>query len=137
MISAEKYNQSMKRMLAPLISLLGGYEMSLKSRQKCFGSLIILILLMCSGFAATTHAEDPPVYVTQWGMQGTGDGQFNYPIGVAVDNSGNVYVTDESNNRVQKFSSSGTYLSQFGTTGNGDGQLRRPIGITVDSSGNI
>jgi DNA-binding beta-propeller fold protein YncE len=35
-------------------------------------------------------------YVTQWGSQGSGNGQFYDPEGIAVDSSGNVYVVDTS-----------------------------------------
>ena len=42
-------------------------------------------------------------YLTQWGSYGTGDGQSEYPECVAVDSSGNVYVFDTGNNRIQKF----------------------------------
>jgi DNA-binding beta-propeller fold protein YncE len=38
-----------------------------------------------------------------WGERGTGDGQFGKPLGIAVDNKGNIYVTDPYNHRVQKF----------------------------------
>ena len=37
------------------------------------------------------------------GTAGSGDGQFNYPSGVALDGLGNVYVADSSNNRIQVF----------------------------------
>ena len=43
-------------------------------------------------------------YVSKWGAYGSGDGQFNSPKGVAVDGSGNVYVADTWNYRIQKFS---------------------------------
>src|SRR5438067_2862242 len=33
-------------------------------------------------------------FVTTWGSSGTGDGQFDFPFGVATDGSGNVYVAD-------------------------------------------
>ena len=46
-------------------------------------------------------------FVTKWGSFGSGNGQFNDPNGVAVDGSGNVYVADSNNNRIQKFSCSG------------------------------
>ena len=42
-------------------------------------------------------------YLTQWGTQGSGDGQFDYPVSVAVDGSGNVYVADRDNQRIQVF----------------------------------
>ena len=32
-----------------------------------------------------------------------GDGQFDFPLGVALDSGGNVFVTDTENDRVQKF----------------------------------
>ncbi|MCK6553499.1 TIGR03663 family protein [Candidatus Binatia bacterium] len=41
--------------------------------------------------------------VQAWGKSGTGPGEFNRPIGVAVDAQGAVYVSDTLNNRVQKF----------------------------------
>ncbi|MFM9878101.1 MAG: hypothetical protein ACKVOG_09715, partial [Rhodoglobus sp.] len=36
--------------------------------------------------------------------QGSAPNQFNFPQGVALDDSGNVYVADTENNRVQKWS---------------------------------
>ena len=49
-------------------------------------------------------------FLTQWGSFGTGNGQFSYPHGVALDSSDNVYVADWNNHRIQKFTSSGTSL---------------------------
>ena len=72
-----------------------------------------------------------------YGMPGTGDGLFNTPYGIAVDSSGNIYVADSNNHRVQKFDSSGTYLSQFGSFGTGDGQFNLAYGLDIDSLGNI
>jgi len=42
-------------------------------------------------------------FITKWGSKGTKDGQFKTPTCVAVDSSGNVYVADYGNNRIQKF----------------------------------
>src|SRR5581483_11170124 len=38
-----------------------------------------------------------------WGSFGSGAGQFNNPAAVAADGSGNIYVADENNNRVETF----------------------------------
>ena len=48
------------------------------------------------------------------GIEGPGDGQFNRPVGVTVDASGNVYVADGLNHRIQKFDSDGTLLAIWG-----------------------
>jgi streptogramin lyase len=76
-------------------------------------------------------------YKAQWGSDGSGDGQLSGPRGIAVDGSGNVYVADWGNNRIQKFNASGAYLTQWGGSGTGDGQFDRPYGVAVDSSGNV
>ena len=64
------------------------------------------------------------------GTAGSALGQFNNPQGVTLDSSGNIYVVDTGNNRIQKFDSSGVYQSQVGPFSN-------PTSLIVDSSGNI
>ncbi|MEY3990538.1 MAG: hypothetical protein RI985_1619, partial [Chloroflexota bacterium] len=46
-------------------------------------------------------------YVSQWGEVGSQPGQFNEPIGVAVDVDGTVVVGDTWNGRVQVFANAG------------------------------
>jgi DNA-binding beta-propeller fold protein YncE len=44
------------------------------------------------------------VFLTAFGSNGSGNGQFREPYGVAVNKSnGNVYVADTSNFRIQEF----------------------------------
>ena len=71
---------------------------------------------------------------------------LNNPIGLAVDNSGNVFISDYSNNRVRKINSSGiisTIAGNGGTFYTGDGipataaPLIHPREVAIDGSGNL
>jgi len=73
-------------------------------------------------------------FITKWGTYGTGDGQFNGSGAVAVDSSGNVYVGDFNNNRIQKFDSNGTFITKWGSAGQGDGQFNYPLAAAIKSS---
>lgn len=76
-------------------------------------------------------------YAGQWGSLGTGNGQFDNPWGIAINATGDIYVTDYSNNRVQIFSSGGSYIGQWGTYGRGNGQFDGPMGIAIAPNGNV
>lgn len=65
------------------------------------------------------------------GIGGTGNGQLTYPMSVTIDSSGNIWVADEGNNRVQEYSESGTYLKKFGTLGSGNEQFNEPRALTI------
>jgi tripartite motif-containing protein 71 len=47
-------------------------------------------------------------YLTQWGSNGSGDGQFTAPLGVAIDAAGDVFVADYLGHRVQKLGDAST-----------------------------
>jgi hypothetical protein len=69
------------------------------------------------------------------GKMSLGDGQFNYPQGVAINGnvSNNVYVADSGNNRIQKFDNNGTFIKRWGSVGNGISEFRRPADLAVHS----
>lgn len=88
------------------------------------------------------------------GTQGySGDGgnatlaKLNYPSGVSVDASGNVYIGDSANNRIREVAAATGLIQTIagnGTQGfSGDGnsaiqaELSGPAGLVVDSAGNI
>jgi DNA-binding beta-propeller fold protein YncE len=76
------------------------------------------------------------VFLQRWGIFSEDNG-LDQPSDMAVDATGNLYVTDSGNHRVVKYSSSGDFLMQFGTFGVGPGQFDRPWGIAIDKSGDI
>jgi parallel beta-helix repeat protein len=98
---------------------------------------IIYILLFCSAIIPATTAAETYLYSTQWGSNGSEEGQFFNPSGVAVDGAGNVYVADTGNHRVQKFSSEGNFIVAWGSRGSNNGQFKSPYGIAVDSTGDV
>jgi sugar lactone lactonase YvrE len=71
--------------------------------------------------------------------------RFNFPSGVAVDSSGNVFVADRQNHTIRKVTSAGVVTTLAGTAGSigstdSTGSAARfnlPSGVAVDSSGNI
>jgi hypothetical protein len=79
------------------------------------------------------HVAEPP-----FGSPGSGSGQFKEPLGIASNNTTHdVYVVDSGNNRVQKFSSSGSaFISEFDGSGSPTGVFSGPTQIAVDNSAN-
>jgi tripartite motif-containing protein 71 len=94
-----------------------------------------LICLSFSPFAAT--AEPLPQFLTMWGTYGPGPGQLINPWGIAVDAAGYVYVADQGNDRVCKFTAAGQFVLSWGLHGAGPGQFNNPSGIAVDPLGRI
>ncbi len=70
------------------------------------------------------------------GIAGSGNGQFSGPAGVYVDSSGNIWVADYNDDRVQEFNEKGEFQRTFGSEGSGGGQFKNPVNITF-SGGNV
>jgi sugar lactone lactonase YvrE len=97
------------------------------------------ILKITSGGAVSTIAGS---------SQGYADGtvteaQFDAPHGVAIDQAGNIFVTDQSNHRIRKISLDGivtTIAGRFQGSADGIGTsalFSNPLGLTIDAKGNL
>lgn len=70
-----------------------------------------------------------------WGSQGSSRGEFREPRDLDADASGNIYIVDSKNHRIQKLSPSGEVLLAWGSEGSGAGQFKDPCGIAVGPDG--
>src|SRR6266511_5210926 len=129
--------------------------------RRCPGRTGVLALLACGALYLAANGD-----TCKAGASGGLGGELNNPLGVVTDAAGNVYVADGSNQRIQKFDSSGGFLRAWGkdvasagpgNTGtgfeicvaaNGDtcqagtggglgGELNGPTGVATDAAGNL
>ena len=98
------------------------------------------------------------VALEAWGTSGSGEGEFTFACrgvrygGVAFDATGNIYVADAGNQRIQKFSPDRTFLTSWPSAGIDDNPLlvtdrgnqdetanppRCPVALTVDGHGHV
>lgn len=70
------------------------------------------------GWGVRDGDSEPQVCTTETGcergLSGAGTGQFSLPQGLAFDASGDLYVIDQNNFRVEKFSAAGAFILMFG-----------------------
>jgi len=69
------------------------------------------------------------------GGPGGEDGKFVRPLGIAVDQQGDIFVSDVIKSRLQEFDPQGTLVNAVGQIGDTAGSFARPKHIAVDKSG--
>ena len=80
-----------------------------------------------NGMVSTVAGTGEPGYVDGPASQA----QFNRPLGVAVDNDGNIYVADSENGRVRKITPEGVVSTIGGS------KLFDVVDVATDISGNV
>jgi len=82
-------------------------------------------------------AIDSGEILFEFGSEGVGPGEFNYPTSLAFAPDNTLYVVDQLNARVQVLSEEGDYIDEIGRRGVGFGDLVRPKDVAVDRFGYI
>lgn len=72
----------------------------------------------------------------KFGKRGEKNGEFNFPVGIAVGADGNIAVTDTGSCSVQVFTPDFKFIRRFGKQGDRPGEFIRPKGVAIDSEGN-
>jgi sugar lactone lactonase YvrE len=99
-------------------------------KSTCLTLAVLAVTAALAAGAAQASLFSPS---GSFGAQGSGNGQFQGPTGVAIQlASGNVFVIDSGNARVEKFSPTGSFISAFG-----QGRLSFPRGIATDNLGKV
>lgn len=71
------------------------------------------------------------------GKKGKQVGEFNKPVGMAIDSKGYIYVSEAHNDRIQVFDKDFTPLALWGEHGSGEGQFKNLHGLLVDERGYV
>jgi tripartite motif-containing protein 71 len=76
--------------------------------------------------------------VGETGVEGGDFGHLSWPVGVAADTQGKIYVADQWGGRVLVFDQNGAFLTSLGGWGGPrSGQMRQVEGLAVDKIGNL
>lgn len=79
--------------------------------SNCLPAPLIVMAALALSPTSSAVASEPITFA----QTGEGAGQINNPRGMAVDqSSGNVYIADENNQRIDEFDASGGFLMAFG-----------------------
>lgn len=93
------------------------------------GAFCFAYLACPASFASCAPALEPLPFIRAWGLAGADEGQFQYPLALSVAPTGDVYVADAGNNRIQEFTSTGIFVRAWSIVG--------PWGVAVAKDGSV
>jgi len=97
---------------------------------------ILLALLMLAPCLSQRAVAAPGDFVLEWGEKY----HFVFPLAVAVDRKGDVFVADSGHQKIQKFDRKGSFITEWGPGVANRPDMARgpyPSWLTVDESGNV
>ncbi|MCX6903991.1 MAG: NHL repeat-containing protein, partial [Verrucomicrobia bacterium] len=101
----------------------GGGEFQLPNHLAVLSSPSNSTIYVADSKANAIKVYAGPALITQFGSAGTGAGQFDFPAGLCLSPSGELFVVDQNNDRVQVFDLAGRFLRAFALgTGNPSGR---------------
>jgi sugar lactone lactonase YvrE len=86
------------------------------------------------GTNRVSYFDNGGTYLGGWGTSGSCTGCFTAPQGIAVDSTGDVYVADTTNGRIQKFDAGGAWLATWDMSLS---SLNNPVEVAVDDSDRV
>jgi DNA-binding beta-propeller fold protein YncE len=75
------------------------------------------------------------IVLATFGKAGAGEGEFDNPLGLGLDDDGCLYVADTGNQRIQKFDGQGRFLCSWGGPGREPGLMDTPCALAVGRNG--
>src|ERR1700721_2516154 len=95
------------------VSAASVFSWSVAARLRAPGAAIATLAVLALLLVSSSPPAPPPAEFG--GPEGSGAGEFLAPSGAAVDQAtGDLYVVDRNNNRVEEFGPNGEFLLAFG-----------------------
>lgn len=122
-----------------ILRMRGGQSESIKAKEMNPVSIAVdkagALWVIDKKKSRVVKLGDAGQVVTSMGSSGSGAGQFDEPVDLAVSNSGNIFIADTGNKSVLSFSSDGVFLRAI--RGSGNNQLEEPSAIAFDARDNL